>query len=255
MGREIELQSADPSREPRELSREALRAALIQRIPRWYSPWLHLSATTGIGVAVLALALSNLHSVSLWELLMVPSVFCISNAVEWLAHRYLLHRRTWPMHVLYDRHTPEHHRVYQVGDMAIRDWRELRLVLIPATGVLGIVLVMVPGALLAATLLGSNAGWLFLLTSSGYVVSYELTHLIYHMPKEHRLARLAWVRVMRNHHATHHDPSLMRSWNFNVTVPLADWVLGTWFKAGKASPQPKADRDARGLSRNRGSYV
>lgn len=255
MERDFEPQSADARRQPRDASRETLRAALVERIPRWYSPWAHLAATTGIGVAILALALTNLRAVSAAELLIVPAVFCISNFVEWLAHRYLLHRRTWPMHVLYDRHTPEHHRVYQVGDMAIRDWRELRLVLIPATGVLGIVLVMVPGALFAGALLGANAGWLFLLTSSGYVVSYELTHFVYHLPKEHKLAQLPPVRVMRNHHATHHDPSLMRHWNFNVTVPLADWVLGTWFKAGRAPRRKKEDPAAGELSRNHSSYV
>jgi hypothetical protein len=254
MERDLQPGSGE-ARVQRQASREALRRALIATIPRWYSPWMHLAATTGIGVAVLVLALSNLHGLSAAELLMVPAVFCISNLVEWLAHRYLLHRRTWPMHVLYDRHTPEHHRVYQVGDMAVRDWRELRLVLIPATGVLGIVLVMVPGALLAGALLGANAGWLFLLTSSGYVVSYELTHLVYHMPKEHWLARLPPVRVMRNHHATHHDPTLMRHWNFNVTVPLADWVLGTWFRARRSAPGKKDDATAGDLSRNHGSYV
>lgn len=255
MERELPTAASAVRREPREKSREALRAALIARIPRWYSPWGHLAATTGIGLAVLVLALWNLHDVSATELLIVPAVLCISNAVEWLAHRYLLHRRTWPMHVLYDRHTPEHHRVYEVGDMAVRDWRELRLVLIPATGVLGIVLVMIPGALLTAALLGSNAGWLFLLTSSGYVVSYELTHLLYHMPNDHPLARPAWIRVMRQHHATHHDPALMRRWNFNVTLPLADWVLGTWFKRDKALLVEKEADGAGDMSRNRGSYV
>ena len=255
MERDFEPLSADARRQPRDASRETLRAALVERIPRWYSPWAHLAATTGIGAAILVLAIANLRAVSAAELLMMPAVFCISNFVEWLAHRYLLHRRTWPMHVLYDRHTPEHHRVYQVGDMAIRDWRELRLVLIPATGVLGIVLIMMPGAWLAGTLLGPNAGWLFLLTSSGYVVSYELTHFVYHLPKEHRLAKLPLVRVMRNHHATHHDPSLMRRWNFNVTVPLADWVLGTWFKAGREPLRKKEDPAAGELSRNHGSYV
>jgi len=241
MDRALEHTPAAPAHPSRsEKSRDELRTALIEHIPSWYSPWGHLLATTGIGLTVLVVAVTHLRGITVLELAMVPAVFAISNCVEWLAHRYLLHRRTWPMHVLYDRHTPEHHRVYQRGDMAVRDWRELRLVLIPATGVLGIVLVMIPGALAAAALFGSNAGWLFLLTSSGYVVSYELTHLLYHMPGAHPLARLRWVRIMREHHATHHDPRLMRSWNFNVTVPLADWVLGTWFRAGAARSGKKA---------------
>jgi sterol desaturase/sphingolipid hydroxylase (fatty acid hydroxylase superfamily) len=35
------------------------------------------------------------------------------------------------------------------------------------------------------------------------------------------------VRILRRHHAIHHDPRLMQRYNFNVTVPLWDWVRGT----------------------------
>ncbi len=35
------------------------------------------------------------------------------------------------------------------------------------------------------------------------------------------------IRALRTHHARHHDPRLMQRWNFNVTVPLFDAVMGT----------------------------
>jgi hypothetical protein len=109
-------------------------------------------------------------------------------------------------------------------------------VLIPAMGVLAIVLTMIPGAALTALVFGRNAGCLFLLTSSLYVVSYELTHLVYHLPAHHPLARSRLMRALREHHATHHDPSLMQEWNFNVTLPLADWIFGTWVRP-RAQPE------------------
>ena len=35
---------------------------------------------------------------------------------------------------------------------------------------------------------------------------------------------------LRQHHATHHRPELMQTWNFNVNFPLWDWVRGTTYK-------------------------
>ena len=37
-------------------------------------------------------------------------------------------------------------------------------------------------------------------------------------------------RLRRSDHAMHHTPELMQRWNFNVTVPLADWLLGTIYR-------------------------
>jgi hypothetical protein len=207
---------------------------MLHRIPRWYSPWAHLLCTAGLGVVVLGMALRRLHAVRPAEFLMIPAVFVLSNCLEWLAHRFLMHRRSPPLVVLYDRHTPEHHRVYVRGDMAMRSFRELRLVLIPALGVLTIVLTALPFASLAAYCFGSNAGWLFLVTTSSYVVSYELLHLLYHLPASHPAARLRIVRLLAEQHAAHHDPRLMQRYNFNVTVPLADSMFGT--RAPRVAP-------------------
>jgi sterol desaturase/sphingolipid hydroxylase (fatty acid hydroxylase superfamily) len=111
--------------------------------------------------------------------------------------------------------------------MAVTEWRELRLVLIPAMGVLGIVLAAAPAAALAGYVLGANIGWLFLASAATYVVSYEVTHLCYHLPEDSFIGRRSFIRFMREHHARHHDPRLMQKWNFNVTVPFGDWVFGT----------------------------
>ena len=67
----------------------------------------------------------------------------------------------------------------------------------------------------------------------GYVVSYEWLHLSYHLPPESFIGRLWLVRVLKKHHATHHDPQLMQKWNFNVTIPLWDLVRGTIYRAPK----------------------
>jgi len=171
-----------------------------------------------------AFEISHLRAV---ELLVLPIVFILANGFEWRAHREILHRKKRPFEALYRKHTPEHHVVFVEGDMAIRDWRELRLVLIPALGILGIVVSLAPFAALMGWVLTPNIGWLVLLTGGLYMVGYELSHLSYHLAPESLVGRIPLVRVLRRHHARHHDPRLMQRWNFNVTIPLFDWLCGT----------------------------
>jgi hypothetical protein len=210
-----------------EATRKRIREKLLAEIPSSYAPLLHLAATTGIGVLLLALGAWGVHRVRLIELLAVPVTLLFANGFEWRAHKDLMHRLRWPMGFLYRRHTPQHHAVYVEDDMAIRDWRELKLVLIPAWGVAGIVLTLAPFAFAMAHFTTANAGWLVLVTAGLYMVGYELSHLSYHLPADTFIGRLALVRVLRRHHARHHDPRLMQRWNFNVTIPLFDWVHGT----------------------------
>lgn len=210
--------------------RERVRAESLAEIPTWYRPWAHFAGTTGIGVVTLALSvgeLITLGSLRATDLLVVPIVVLFANLYEWLVHKHVLHRRTWPFEVIYDRHTPMHHMIYVEDDMAIRSVNEFRLVLIPAAGVLGIVLATAPLAILVGRLWSASAGWLFLLTASLFMVSYELLHLSYHAPADSFIGRRKLVRVLRAHHAKHHDPRLMQKWNFNVTIPLFDWIMGT----------------------------
>ena len=210
--------------------RERIRSQAQSEIPAWYNPWAHLAATTGIGVIALVIGawqLSKLGSVRTVDLLMVPITFVLANLFEWRVHKHVLHRRRWPMEILYDKHTPMHHMIYVEEDMTLRTQREFRLVLIPAAGVLGVVVITTPFALGIAALVSTAAGWLFLVTASLYMVTYELLHLAYHAPKDSFIGRRRFIAAMRSHHARHHNPRLMQRYNFNVIIPLSDWLLGT----------------------------
>lgn len=208
-------------------ARERKRAELLAGISPRYSPVGHLLATVGSGVAVLVVAIVMMDDVQPLEWLVVPVMFLLSNSAEWRAHRGLLHVRTPPAQVLYDRHTPQHHVIFRYDDMAIRDRRELALVLIPAFGVATIAIATTPFAVAAGWLLSPNCGWLVLVSASLYVVFYEVSHLSYHLPETHPIGKLGIVRWAREHHRRHHHPRLMNRWNFNVTIPLWDWVCGT----------------------------
>ncbi|MCC7539852.1 MAG: sterol desaturase family protein [Deltaproteobacteria bacterium] len=226
----IDTGSAPHERELPVSARNALRDERVAAIPRWYSPWAHLLVPSLAAVCAATYALLSLRDVRPWEWLAIPVTYLVSNATEWWAHRDLLHRKSKIAPLLYERHVPVHHVVYVTDDMAMRSRNEWRLVLMPAYAIVLILLSVVPiGA--GLWLVGlPNVAVLFFATSTFFTVSYEWLHLAYHLPESSFVGRTWWVRVLRRHHAVHHDPALMRRWNFNVTVPLWDWVRGTIHK-------------------------
>ncbi len=208
-------------------ARERVRAQAVAAIPWWYNPWGHLAFPSLVGLGLITGSVAALEHPTWRELLTVPIVLVLANLNEWHIHRHMLHRRTWPLEVLFWRHTPEHHVIFVRDDMAMRSPREFRLVLIPFYGILAIFLGALPITLGLWFLVSHNVALLWVASTMAYVVAYEWLHLAYHLPESHPISRSGAIRRLRRHHATHHTPELMQRWNFNVTVPLADWLLGT----------------------------
>ncbi len=207
--------------------RAALRDTLIAETPSWYVPWVHMLIPSCFGIGMILVALSLLRDVTASQLLTVPIVYLLANANEWTIHRWALHRRNPLAPVLYEQHTPKHHMLYITDDMAIRDPREYRLVLIPAYGLFLIFVTSLPITALIWWLVSRNVACLYAATAIGYAVSYEWLHLSYHLPHDHPVGRSRIIRALRRHHAIHQDPRLMQRWNLNVTVPLWDVVMRT----------------------------
>lgn len=226
--------------------RDQIRAGVLARAPRWYNPWVHLAVPSTFGIAVIVACASLLRNFSLWDLLTIPIVWVLANANEWRIHRDILHKRFVIAPMLYDRHTPEHHMIYVTDDMAMRSRREFRLVLIPAYGLFLIFITLLPLTALIWWAGWRNVALLFLATSIGYVVSYEWLHLSYHLPRESRIGNTRMIRALRRHHAIHHDPRLMQRYNFNVTIPLWDWVMRTTVRALTQSAAPAINSPSSG---------
>ncbi len=211
-------------------------------IPKSYSPIAHLSASAGVGILAITVAFAKIASFRLPLLGIAITFMVLANLVEWLSHKYFLHRRQRFLEPLYDQHVPRHHRFYTEHDMAVGSRREWRFVLMPARGVLAIAILVIPLAVAVGHLFGADYGWVTIMTIGSYTSFYEVTHLIYHLPKDHRILRLPVIgralRWLSHHHARHHDPRLMRKWNFNVTVPLWDFILGTNHWGSKAAKEP-----------------
>ena len=105
--------------------------------------------------------------------------------------------------------------------------------------------------LLVGQLLSRSCGLLFVATSLLFFLMYEWLHLAYHIPADTWLGRNPLIAKLRARHQLHHDPRLMKRWNFNITVPLFDWLHGTLWspeRAARAAPlgrrpaAPIADR-------------
>ncbi|MGK3988392.1 sterol desaturase family protein [Sorangium sp. So ce136] len=215
-------------------ARRRRRAEIAARIPRGYCPALHLAAPTALGVVVLAAAVRLLDAVEPVELLAVPVTLLLALAFEWWAHRSLLHRRAPLLGALCERHEREHHLAFTADDMALRSARELWLVLTPPGSALLVLALLLPIAAAAGLLLSRDAALLGLATAVGFFVSYEWLHLAYHLPPDSPVYRVPGLARLREHHRRHHDPRLMKRWNFNVTVPVFDLVRGT-----RWSPRPR----------------
>jgi hypothetical protein len=212
------------------LSREALRRKIVEETPSWYSPGGHFLFPSVVGLTIIALCVRSLTHPTIWQLLTLPISFIASNAFEWRAHKYALHRRTRLAAVLYDRHTPVHHRLFVTDEMAVRDPREVRLVLMPAFAIVAVFVLVLPVFALLWTLLSWNTAALFMAASMGYVLLYEWLHLSYHLPTDSFVGGMRLIALLRRHHATHHDPTLMQKWNMNVSIPLWDLVSGSIYR-------------------------
>jgi fatty acid hydroxylase family protein len=215
-------------------ARTEYREEVLARVPRGYSPFLHLVLPSILALAAMDAAISLVHGLRWWQATLVPVFAGVLNGLEWHAHRGLLHRPVRSLETIY-RHHLQHHTMYVKGDIAMRDPREIKVVLLPVAAILAIFAVALPVALLFLFAGQRNLALLWAATSVGYVMVYEWMHLGWHLPEDGLAARLPVLRNLRRLHELHHDPKLMHRYNLNVTVPLWDSLQGTLRRPSSAS--------------------
>ena len=203
--------------------RQRYRAAISPR----YSVWTHAGFVLLYGLGCIVWLASTIDTVSPWEWLTVPVALVFFNWGEYTVHKQLGHVKTRWGSLFYQRHTGDHHSFFVEGHMRYEQPRDWRVILFPAW------LVVIFSAVAWAVwwglgqALGGAVGALFAITLLAGYLSYEILHACEHLPGEHPVARLPWVRHMRRLHELHHRPELMRTRNFNIVFPLTDWLMGT----------------------------
>jgi|GEM_PF-400767 len=204
-----------------------------QRPPSLLVGWRHFAAIGALGFAATALAWRMVRATAWWEWAAIPAGFLFANFVEWLAHRYPMHRPLKPLSIMYEMHALRHHRLFTEAAMEAEAASDFDMVLFSPQSLAFFMLgVAAPTAALCFAFVSRNAGFLFTALAVDYYVLYECFHLAYHLPESCWVGRLPGMARLRRHHTHHHDLRLMADWNFNVTFPIFDRVFGThWERA------------------------
>jgi len=181
--------------------------------------------------AVIAVAASNLGDVKPWEWLIFAGALVLANFGEYWLHRIPFHNPRIPDFTYFE-HTMRHHAFFSYERMWVEDLNDLKFVLFDLRVVPIMVLGLMP-LFFAVRYLGEpDLGWLFLLGAISYYAVYEVVHALSHLSPETTLGSIGIVQRLTHHHRVHHDPRLMRRFNFNFAIPLFDLVFGTTYRAG-----------------------
>lgn len=206
------------------------RAKLSHEYPADFNGYLYFGFANVAALAGIVASLWMLRSPSPWVWLTVPIAFTVANFAEWLSHKGPMHHKRNRLAMLYDRHTLVHHVYFPHEDMTAPNHHHWGYVLFPWWAIFLVYLSAAPMALLTGWLFGANAGWLFMATGLGYYLLYEWLHLMHHLPPDHPISRTRFATWLRQHHTHHHDLRLMAHHNFNVSFPIADYLLGTAYR-------------------------
>jgi hypothetical protein len=162
-----------------------------------------------------------------------------ASLFEWILHRFVMHRPVGRFRYAYEAHAQTHHNRFRAdGSYHLGDHPH-DLATIPMAWWNGPVLIAVSSAPFWA------AGWLLGLWSlpasvtaaiACYYVTYEYIHWCMHKPAGRWFERTRLFQFLNGHHLLHHA---WQGKNYNVVLPLWDWILGTLIRrAPKAFPQP-----------------
>lgn len=194
-----------------------------------YSPGWHAVRTLTLATAIGAFGLYMARTATAWDWLFVPAFFVAANAIEWSFHRGPMHRTVGPP-IFYKNHTLLHHKAFLHHHMQVEDMRELGLIMMPWYTMLILFGIASPIALVAGLIRGPGVAGMFFFVAAAYFLMYETLHALYHMPAAFlRKWGLGGplFRKLQAHHTLHHRLERMTHTNFNVTIPLMDWIMRT----------------------------
>ena len=177
-------------------------------------------------IAALALAIPKYEP---YFLLLLPGYFMFVNGVEYVLHRFPMHHKTAGFMVVYE-HVTTHHNFYANKDFYFEEPRDYYAAVLPYYIFIGLTVVIgsVSGAIYLAFGLGNAL--FFALVAYSYYLTYELLHFTYHMPADSFMKKLPFINGLSRAHVLHHQTRLMAHYNFNITFPIYDKLLGTSYK-------------------------
>lgn len=158
-----------------------------------------------------------------WNTLAFFSCFFLNSFIEWVVHRYVMHRPFWSFGYL---HTTSHHAKfgadssYETQDPELKrhvlfTWKEYTLFPLLCLACYAPVELLLGKPILLGVLLSTLAG----------LQLFNSLHWRFHVPSDSWIQRRGFFRYLKEHHRLHHDDM---NRNFNVYfLPIADYCLGT----------------------------
>lgn len=195
----------------------------------WYSGPFHylFNGTLLAGSATfLFLQIDDWQWNYLWTL---PVMMILGSLAVYLIHRYPLHQKYRSVRKeTYDKHTLMHHRFYTNTVYRVGPNEKSHTFLFPPLVVILFCGIFLPVFFLLTWLIfPSDIAFLMTGIASLYFILYEIVHYTSHLPSSHWLMKVGYFRKMRKHHLDHHDPRLMEKYNFNIVLPLFDYLFRT----------------------------
>ncbi len=173
----------------------------------------------------------KIKSPNFLELLFIPITVIFGNLAVFIIHKYLLHREVRFFGFAYKIHSKWHHRFYTHEKIEWDSTKDWFIIFFPIDVILGFIVLVLPLIYFITTpILSENGVFIIMATSCFYFISYEVMHFISHLSEKNILMKVPFFKFMRNYHRDHHNPSLMRDYNFNIVFPFFDLIFKTAYK-------------------------
>lgn len=170
----------------------------------------------------------------------VTAMLVLGSLVEWLVHRFLMHRR-WPLRIAYELHHRAHHWIHYRPDAYLKDEvtyvpavppRPERLCttrmerVTAAVGQAAFYACFAAPILASGWFLSGNAPFVIALGGTAAAIIFLAVHVhdSVHCPGHSPLERFGWFWFLDRHHYVHHVDNQA---NTNFLLPLGDLLLGT----------------------------
>jgi hypothetical protein len=203
-------------------------------IAKSYRGWIHMLSVLAVGLGTIIYALSQLQFADWVEWMVFPLTMLMVNFAEYYAHRWLGHKKTKYGKLFYSRHTGDHHSFFLEHSMNYETVQDWRVVLFPLYLIFAFLFgLILPVGFVLSELVSMNAAYIYAAAGiSGYLF-YEVMHFSYHIPRGHWAEKLFLVipgwTALRHLHVLHHKRDKMGEANFNITLPIFDFLLGSLF--------------------------
>ncbi|MDB6026315.1 MAG: Fatty acid hydroxylase superfamily [Verrucomicrobiales bacterium] len=169
-----------------------------------------------------------------WCSIGVVAAVVFASVFEWVLHRYIMHRPVGKFRYPFERHALVHHQIFK-ADHTYHLLKESDKHTIPMAWWNGPAIVALgqsPFLVLAVIFQKWGIVCGAALAFTAYYSVYEYLHWCMHLPRKRHVERSGIFFRLNGHHLLHHR--YMHK-NFNVVLPLADLLFGTFIPRSKVA--------------------